>query len=113
MMRLAASVVVWMFLLISAVEAAKDSDCPPAISAHVVRADAKTFTIQIAARNTCTCRILFRACPQGSKRGCNSARIGPGETKQIVVETSTPDGTADYNWNCRWSLLVVVPGDRP
>jgi hypothetical protein len=84
-------------------KAAQDnaSSCPPATSVRVVKVNGTAYTMQISARNTCTCRISFEACSSDEpKPCCDSIEIGPGQTGQLVVLTYLPYGKADYHWRC-------------
>jgi hypothetical protein len=98
MTRIAAAVALWLAWSIPAVEAADSSSCPPATRVRVVNVSAKTYKMQISARNTCTCRINFKVC--SDEKRCTSGRIGSGETRQFMIDTTRPDGKADYNWQC-------------
>lgn len=81
----------------SSAHAARDSSsCPPATSVRVVKASAKSYRIQISARNTCRCRIYFNTCSPDRPNRCTGGRIGSGETREFMIDTT--DGKAHYNW---------------
>lgn len=95
----------WTSLLILAfastgeVSAHHSWKCPPVIDVKVVGVDDDTFTLQVTARNTCGCKIKFKACPIGLKGECvaSDGWIPPGGYFHGTVKTG-PSGTAEYDW---------------
>jgi hypothetical protein len=103
MMRFAAAVALSVVSSMAVAKAAEDnsSSCPPATRVQVVKVSATAYTMQISARNTCTCPISFEACSSDEpKPCCDSIEIGPGQTGQLAVVTYLPNGKADYHWRC-------------
>jgi hypothetical protein len=102
MTRFAAAVALSAVWSIAVAEGAQDSSsCPPATSVRVTHVSAKAYTMQISARNTCTCPIYFEACSHDRpKPRCKGSRIGPGQTMQFEVGTTVADGKAHYHWRC-------------
>jgi hypothetical protein len=98
----AASVVVLAAVSTSAVSAVDSSLCPPVTSVKLTHVSAKTYKMQISARNTCSCRIRFQYCSHNKPRPdrCGNGWIRPGETKQFSVTTTVADGKAHYHWRC-------------
>jgi hypothetical protein len=102
MTRFVAAVALWIVSSIPIAEAAQDSSsCPPSTTVRVINVRATTYKLQISVRNTCSCQINFNACSQDRPKRCTGGRIGSGETRQFTIDTSRPDGKADYNWHCR------------
>jgi hypothetical protein len=102
MTRFAASAALCVLWWNTAAEARQDSSsCPPVTSIRVMNVSATTYTMRISVRNTCTCSINFKACQQDRPKRCKSSRIGPGETRQLELDTAKSDGKANYSWACR------------
>ena len=98
MMRLAAAVALWVAWSITPVQARDTSSCPPTTSVRIIKVKATTYNMQISARNTCTFRINFRVCSHDRPKSCEHGAIGPGETRIFKIDTTRPDGKADFNW---------------
>ena len=76
---------------------AQSSSCAPRTSVSVAHAGETSYKMEISATNTCSYRIFFRACSE-DKGNCKSGTIAPGSTKSFTVNTSLPDGKANFNW---------------
>jgi len=101
MTRLVAGVALGLAWSITAAQAAQDSSsCPPATSVRVVSLSPKTYKMRISAKNTCTCRIYFKICSPENPKRCTGGRMGSGETREFMIDTTRPDGKADYTWRC-------------